>query len=207
MNIKKLHFLSGLILTLFIGMHLFNHFMSIFGATTHLEWMDNLRVVYRNTVIEIILLLAVCIQIFSGLKLFFSKRQYVEGFFHKLQIWTGIYLAFFLIIHVGAVMAGRFILELDTNFYFGVAGLNTFPINIFFIPYYSFAIISFFGHLAGIHSQKMKTKFFGLSIAQQSGLILIFGILMSLIILYGLTNGFAGVEIPEAYEILKEKGI
>ena len=99
-------------------------------------------------------------------------------------------------------MSGRFILDLDTNFYFGVAGLNTFPFNLFFIPYYPLAIISFFVHLSAVHSKKMKQNIFRLEPLRQSYGILIIGIILTLTILYGLTNGFNGVEIPQKYDIL-----
>jgi len=99
-------------------------------------------------------------------------------------------------------MIGRFVLDLDTNFYFGVAGLNTFPLNLFFIPYYGFAVIAFFGHISAIHYHKMKVEILGLSVGQQSKYILIIGIVTAAIILYGLTNGFTGVEIPEEYNLI-----
>jgi hypothetical protein len=93
-------------------------------------------------------------------------------------------------------------LHLDTNFYFGVAGLNSFPTNLFFIPYYGLAIISFFGHIASIHSKKMKKSFLGLSPNRQATLILIFALILTLTIFYGLTNHFNGVTIPKEYNIL-----
>ncbi len=199
---NRIHHISGLTITVFVSLHLFNHSVSILGIDNHIELMDKLRLVYRNPIVETILLAAVIIQIFSGLKLFFSKRKSAIGIYKKLQIWTGIYLAFFFLIHVGAVLTGRFLLNLDTNFYFGAAGINTFPLNLFFIPYYGLAILSFFGHIAAIHFHKMKRKIVGFSIEQQSKFILIIGILMTIIILYGLTNGFMGVEIPEEYNVL-----
>lgn len=202
MTIKRLHYFSGIILSLFIGLHLFNHFWSIFGSNSHISLMESLRVVYRNPVIEGVLLLAVMIQIISGLSLFFKKRKSLTGFYDKLQLWTGMYMAFFLIIHVGAVLTGRFILKLDTNFYFGVAGLNTFPFNLFFIPYYGLAVLSFFGHVASIHFQKMKKNIFGLSPRKQAGIILGIGCIYLAINFYGLTNGFQGIEIPSSYHVL-----
>jgi len=99
-------------------------------------------------------------------------------------------------------MGGRFFLNLDTNFYFGVAGLNTFPFNLFFVPYYGLAILSIFGHIAAIHSQKMKNSIFGWSPKQQANFILIKGIVLTVVIFYGLTNGFSGVEIPQEYNVL-----
>lgn len=199
---KRIHYLSGLMITIFIGLHLANHFVSIFGIAVHIDLMDQLRLVYRNRIVESFLLIAVVIQIVSGVKLFFSKRDRLVNYYDKLQVWTGLYLAFFLLIHVGAVLTGRYILNLDTNFYFGVAGLNTFPFNLFFVPYYGLAIISFFGHIAAIHYQKMKKQILGLTITQQSNFILSIGIILTAITFYGLTNGFSGVELPEEYNIL-----
>lgn len=205
MNIKKLHYFSGITISIFVGLHLFNHFYSLWGADAHIEIMNDLRIVYRNIVAEFTLVFAVVIQIISGIKLFFIKRKIVIDFFEKLQIWTGLYLAFFLSIHLSSVLTGRLILNLDTNIYFGVAGLNTFPLNLFFIPYYGLAIISFFGHISAVHSKKMKNKIIGIEPNKQSYIILIIGIILTLVILYGLTNGFNGFEIPTEYDIMTGK--
>lgn len=199
---KQIHYLSGITIAIFVALHLFNHFYSLFGANAHIHLMEDLRVLYRNRIVETILLLAVVVQIISGIKLFLNKRKAASSFFDKLQIWTGLYLAIFLVIHLSAVLSGRFILNLDTNFYFGVAGLNTFPFNLFFIPYYGLAIISFFGHISAVHSKKMKREIFGIRPFNQSYGILIIGLILTLIIIYGLTNGFNGVEIPREYNIL-----
>lgn len=199
---KRLHYFSGIIILIFIGFHLLNHVYSIFGINAHIQLMKDFRVVYRNIIIESVLLTAVAIQIFSGTKLFLKKRKTASGFFEKLQIRTGLYLAFFLIFHVGVVLFGRYYLKLDTNFYFGVAGLNTFPYNLFFIPYYALAIISFFGHISAVHSKKMKTKILEITPVKQSFAILFFGVILTVVIFYGLTNGFSGIEIPRAYDVL-----
>jgi len=116
-----------------------------------------------------------------------------------------LYLAIFFIIHLTAVFGGRLFLHLDTNFYFGVAGLNSFPFNLFFIPYYGLAIISFFGHVASIHNQKMKYNILSVTPKQQSRAILITGILLTIVVFYGLTNHFKGVVIPKEYEVLVGK--
>jgi hypothetical protein len=202
MNIKKLHYISGLTITIFVGLHLFNHCYSILGADKHIEVMTTLRHFYRNIFVETILLLAVATQIYSGLSLFKTKRKTAQTLFEKLHIWTGLYLAIFFVIHLSAILAGRFILNLDTNFYFGVAGLNSFPTNLFFIPYYALAIISFFGHIAGIHHKKMSRNIFGLTPNAQSKAILVMGFILTFIIFYGLTNHFKGVQIPTEYNVL-----
>jgi len=202
MTIKRIHFISGLIITIFVGIHLFNHASSIFGADRHIEIMNSLRHYYRNVFIETILLVAVFIQIISGLKLFKINRTLAQTPFEKLHIWTGLYLAIFLVIHLSAVFGGRYFLHLDTNFYFGVAGLNSFPSNLFFIPYYGLALLSFFGHLASIHSKKMRRHVLGLTPHGQASFILLLGAIATLTIFYGLTNHFNGVTIPEEYNVL-----
>ena len=199
---KRLHYVSGIVITIFVGVHLFNHACSVVGADKHIEMMNSFRLFYRNIFVEIILLSAVFVQIFSGLKLFKINSKSATSNFEKLHIWTGLYLAIFLVIHVGAVLGGRLFLHLDTNFYFGVAGLNSFPFNLFFIPYYAIAIMSFFGHIAAIHNKKMQHVIFGFTPNGQSKVILVCGICLTITIFYGLTNHFEGVEIPPAYKIL-----
>lgn len=205
MKLKRLHYLSGLMITVFVGLHLFNHCCSIFGVATHIEVMDALRLVYRNVVVETVLLAAVVVQIISGLKLFAINRKTATSLFDKLQIWTGLYLAFFLLFHVSAVLAGRYYLHLDTNFYFGAAGINAFPTALFFVPYYALAVVSFFGHVAAIHHKKMKHNVAGLTPGQQAKGIVISGIVLTGLIFYGLTDHFQGAEIPAAYHILMGK--
>ncbi len=201
LTIRKIHFASGLVLTVFIGLHLANHVASIAGAERHIEWMNALRHFYRIPIIEFLLLAAVLVQMYSGIRLFVLKRKLTKIGFEKLHIFSGLYIAVFLIIHVSAVLVGRFILSLDTNFYFGAAGLNSFPVNLFFIPYYGLAIFSFFGHVAAIHNTKMKNSILGLTVNGQSKAILILGALVMLLILYGMTNGFVGATIPKEYRL------
>jgi hypothetical protein len=205
MQLKNLHYLSGLLLSVFIGFHLFNHLMAWKGAEMHISTMEKFRGFYRHPIVESILLISVFIQVFSGIRLVKKGSKTASQFYDKLHIRTGIYLAFFLIIHISAVLAGRFLFELDTNFYFGVAGLNRFPFNLFFIPYYTLAILSFFGHIAAIHRKKMKRPLLGLSVIKQANIILITGAGIAICTLYGLTNHFKGVSIPPTYEVILGK--
>lgn len=202
MKIKKIHYISGLTITIFIGLHLFNHFCSIFGSEKHIEMMNSLRLFYCNTFVETILLFVVTVQVISGLNLFKTYRKTAASYFEKIHVWSGLYLAIFLIIHLSAIFAGRFLLQLNTNFYFGVAGLNSFPFNLFFIPYYGLAIISFFAHIASVHHKKIKSNLLNITPKQQVIAILIFGFMLTIVILYGLTNHFNGVTIPKEYDIL-----
>lgn len=164
--------------------------------------METLRLFYRNMLVEALILLAVAVQISSGAKLFVTARKGAVSRFEKLHLWTGLYLAIFFVIHVGSVLIGRLVLNLDTNFYYGTAGLNTFPFSLFFVPYYGLATLSFFGHIAAIHNQKMQQSFWGCTPAGQAKAILVLGLLFTVIMFYGLTNCFQGVKVPAEYNVL-----
>jgi len=202
---RRVHYASGLFIAAFVTLHLLNHLAALGGAEAHIAFMDEVRKVYRHRSVESLLQAAVAVQVISGIRLFIHKRKTARGFWEKLQIWSGLYLAVFFMIHITAVLAGRSVLKLDTNFYFGAAGLNSFPVNMFFIPYYALAILSFFAHVAAIHHSKMKASVLRLKPETQSKIILGTGAVLTLLIFCGLTNYFRGAEIPEAYRVLTGK--
>lgn len=200
MYVRKLHYYSGITIAVFVCFHLVNHLFSLAGIDEHIKVMQQFRKVYRHPLAEIILLTAVFIQVVSGVQQFRQQIKLATGFYERLQCWSGLYLAFFFLIHLSAVMVGRWLLELDTNFYFGAAGLNRFPFNLFFIPYYSLAILSFFAHIASIHYRKMKEK--NKKATLQARLIIFLSSIMLFLLMYGLTHKFQGIDIPVEYGIL-----
>ncbi len=200
MLLKKIHYFSGSIIFLFIILHLSNHLCSLISLEDHIAVMNKLRIIYRNFFVESLLFISLFIQLVTGFILI--RKKSVSTTFDKIHVWSGIYLAIFTIIHISAVLVGRFILKLDTNIYFGIAGINSFPLNLFFIPYYGFAIVSFFSHLAAIHNKKMKYNISFLTPKLQAWFILITGIVLTMFLFYGLTNHFRGIIIPKEYRIL-----
>jgi hypothetical protein len=50
--------------------------------------------------------------------------------------------------------------------------------------------------------KKITNKIFAITATKQSFIILIFGILVTLAIFYGFTNGFDGVDIAKEYHII-----
>ncbi|UOQ70106.1 hypothetical protein [Hymenobacter cellulosilyticus] len=204
-RVVTVHYWSGLLLTSFILVHLVNHVAALGGASAHLELMQALRVVYRQPVVEAVLLLAVAGQGITGIRLAVKLRRVAHSRAERLQIYSGLYLAFFLLVHTGAVLTGRLYMDLDTNLYFGAAGINTFPFSLFFVPYYTLAVCAVFLHLAAVHYRK-GAAVFGPQAARWQALILAgLGGLVALLILYGLTNGWRGLPIPAVY--LKSLGL
>jgi hypothetical protein len=199
---KKGHYFSGIFIAVFVSIHLMNHLIGLWGITEHIEFMEKLRFYYRNIFIELILLGAIVFQIISGLSLFRTKIKTANTSFEKIQVWSGAYLAIFFIFHISAVMTGRYLLHLDTNFYFGAAGINTFPFNLFFVPYYGLAILSFFGHIATAHNKRMKSNFLNISPKGQARLIISLGFLVTVLVFCGITDYLKGIRIPKAYGVL-----
>lgn len=189
-NTKQIHYFSGLFLSLFIALHLSNQLFSLLGPSAHIEVMDQFRKIYRQPVIETILLLAVVFQVITGLKLVCNKQK--KSTTEKIQVYSGLYLAMFLVAHVGAVIFGRY-LHLDTSFYFAAAGLNLYPAYFIFIPYYFLAVMAITLHVAALHY--LKTGSFKFAVA-----ISIIGILVAFLIIIGYTKAFQWRAIPEAYQ-------
>lgn len=52
MSLKKLHYFSGITISIFNSIHLlFNQLWSLSGAYAHIELMDGLRINYRNVIV------------------------------------------------------------------------------------------------------------------------------------------------------------
>lgn len=201
-NMKKFHYFSAMVITVFTFFHLLNHLTALHSIEAHIYVNSLFRMVYRNPIVETILMMCVAFQVFSGLSLWRNSRKYAQNLFKKLQLWSGLYLSLFLIGHPIAVWVGRLQLHLDTNFYFGAMVLNVFPYVILFFIYYTLAIMSIFSHLAAVHYQKMQQYTSEPKAKRQSYAILGFAAVITLLILFAFTGGFQGIEIPQAYKYL-----
>ena len=185
---KLIHYYSGLTLAVFIGFHLLNHLLILHSEALHIKFMKSARKIYRNRIVESLLLLAVLVQVISGITLVILKWNKVENYFDRIQITSGLYLSFFLLNHLLAVLRGRYKLKMDTNLYYGAGVMNMWPQKLFFIPYYSFAILFFFFHVACVHRIKME-KYAGLSVAtKQAFLIMGIGMLVTLLVIIKMSN-------------------
>ncbi|WP_299457165.1 hypothetical protein [uncultured Microscilla sp.] len=196
---NTLHYVSGITLSIFIGVHLLNHLTALVGAAVHIKVMQLLRQIYRQPVIEVFLLVIVAIQIASGIQLVWRKRKKNSTFYDKLQWYSGLYLAFFLIVHtLATVWQGRQVLQLDTNFYYAAIVVNSIPVALFFIPYYLLAVMSVFGHTAAVHYKKTSAKNI-VNAQKQARLILIIGFVVGVLIVISLQESYQGIQIPTEY--------
>ena len=147
MTLRKLHALSAIFIAAFACLHIANHLVGLTGAQTHIAFMEAARSVYRFPVFEAVLLGCVLFQIVSGLTFVIRGWKQRRGLVPWVQALSGAYLSFFLVVHVSAVLVGRSVLNLDTNFYFAAAGFHVPPMQFFFAPYYFLAVVALFTHL------------------------------------------------------------
>ena len=186
--IKGIHYYTGLTLAIYIGAHLLNHLLILRSQAAHINFMQKARKVYRHPLVERVLLTAVALQILTGLFLVTQKWTKTESWFDWVQICSGLYLSLFLAYHVRAVLVGRHKMHIDTNLYYGAGVMNMWPQKLFFIPYYSFAILSLFFHIACVHRLKME-KFAGLPVAtKQSFMIMGAGVLITFLVIIKMAN-------------------
>ena len=192
---KRIHYFSGITIALFLGIHILNHLMILHSAELHISFMQLARKIYRNPIVESILLLAVGFQIISGIALVRKRWSTLDTFFDRMHILSGLYMALFLIIHVSAVLMGRYQFQFDTNLWYGAGVMNLWPHKVFFIPYYTLALMSFFAHIACVHRKKMEAFTTARSAMIQSCLILFTGVVLNSLIILKMSN----LDLPEGF--------
>lgn len=158
LTLKKLHHLSGIVIALFLLLHLTNHLFALGGPALHVAVMNLFRYVYGFLPIEILLLVCVFFQAISGAALIFKKGSLKQPLYVIIQIVSGLYLSFFMVYHVRAVMLGRYQWNVETDFYFAAGVANNYPSKLFFIPYYTLSLVCVFAHIACAHYIKRMEK-------------------------------------------------
>jgi succinate dehydrogenase/fumarate reductase cytochrome b subunit len=199
MTLRQLHRTSAIVVAVFACLHIANHLAALVGVSAHIAFMEMARAVYRQRVIEGVLLFCVSFQIFSGLWLVASGWKQRQGIVPWVQAIAGAYLAFFLLVHVGAVLYGRAILNLDTNFYFAAAGFHVPPNQIFFAPYYFLGVLALFTHLGCAAYRRIQAQS---RLARTLSIVLPVGIgsVVSLLIVLCLAGVVQPVEVPAKYK-------
>lgn len=197
--LHKLHRASACIIGAYIAVHLFNHLLAIRSVEGHIQFMESFRHIYRNLFVEVLLLVCVMFQVGSGVYFIKNRWGRRQGFFERIQALSGGYLAFFLLVHVGAVLVGRGMLGLDTNFYYAAAGMHASPFQYYFVPYYFLAVVAIFAHIAcAVHwlarnDVKVETR------NDYGYAVLAIGVVASTLIVAAFAGTFYDIKIPQEY--------
>ncbi len=199
MTLRTLHRTSAMLIAAFACLHIANHLASLSSVSSHIAFMQAARLIYRQRVVEAMLLACVAIQIATGLRFVIHRWKQRRGLIPWLQAISGAYLTFFLLVHVGAVLYGRTVLNLDTIFYFAAAGLHVPPNQFFFAPYYFLGVFALFTHLG-------CAAYWTLPATNRTARVLavtlpmLVGGVVSLLIVLSLAGMLQPVEIPAKYK-------
>jgi succinate dehydrogenase/fumarate reductase cytochrome b subunit len=202
---RTLHRIAATAVGAYALLHLANHLAALGGVASHIAFMRAVRQVTRVPVVEALLLAALAVQAGSGLLLVLRRRRQRltraqrRPLFERLQALSGLYLGFFLLVHVVSVLAGRAVLGLDTNFYFAAAGLQVKPYPLFFVPYYGLAVAALFTHLACVLRRRLPA---GTPLATRdraAWAAMAAGAVLAVLIVASFSGVFYPVDLPPAY--------
>lgn len=191
------HRWNSVFLGLFIVLHFATHLTGVVGIEAYNTMQNAVRVIYRNPVVEPVLLLCVVLQIGLGLQLLIRKTSRgLRGRWAYAQVISGFIVLFFLVQHLSAMALARWVEGLDTNFYWPASVMNGAPFIWYFLPYYFLGVVALFVHLGcGIRLALLRsnlrpyatTGFWALSAL---------GLAMAVIINLMLMGGFYDIDLP-----------
>jgi hypothetical protein len=109
------HGVSALaILLLFVGPHIGNHLAGFWNGPVHIETMNAVRRVYRDDIVQPMLLTLIGFQILTGTVLVRRRMRMPNDFFGTIQTMSGVYVGVYFLAHMTAVFAARYA-GTDTN--------------------------------------------------------------------------------------------
>lgn len=146
-RLRRAHRTSALLILVFAAAHVANHAFAIVNIPAHSAVLDILRVVYRQSVIELLLLAAIALQVGTGGALVWQAHVRRPSVSTSVQMLSGMYLAVFFLAHVSAALMAR--PDTDTNFVWaaGESGLLASPRLTFLLPYYLLGVVALFAHV------------------------------------------------------------
>jgi len=157
---RRLHRGAAVLLALFIVLHLAIHLTAYVSIDWHLAALSFVQGLYRNPLVEPMLITIFLAQTLTGLAFVRRKiKQPVNTRWHWAQIISGGYLAVFILAHISAALMARVYFGVETNFYWPAGTLTVMPLAYGFAPYYYFGVVSIFVHLAAaLHFKARQTK-------------------------------------------------
>jgi hypothetical protein len=99
---------ASAILLLFVGPHIANHLAGFWNGPVHIEIMNAVRRVYRDDIVQPMLLTLIGFQILTGTVLVRRRMRMPSDFLGTIQTMSGVYVGVYFLAHVTAVFAARY---------------------------------------------------------------------------------------------------
>jgi len=98
---------ASAILLLFIGPHIVNHVAGFWNGPVHIAIMNVVRRVYRDDIVQPVLLALIGFQILSGTALVRRRMRMPSDFLGTVQTMSGVFVGVYFLAHMTAVFATR----------------------------------------------------------------------------------------------------
>jgi hypothetical protein len=151
--LRVAHGVSALALVMiFLALHIANHLMFSTGEGTYNAVMKVFRHVYRNDILQPLVVALFLFQVGTGLLFVWRLSAAPSDRFRTFQIASGVYLAFYVLGHMDSVFIfARTYLGIDTGWDFATGaptGIIKDPWNIRLLPHYWLGGFFVLAHLA-----------------------------------------------------------
>jgi hypothetical protein len=151
--LRVAHGVSALALVMtFLTLHIANHLMFPVGEGTYNAVMKVFRHVYRNDILQPLVVALFLFQVGTGLFFVWRLTAAPSDRFRTFQIASGIYLAVYVLGHMDSVFIfARTYLGIDTGWSFATGaptGVVKDPWNIRLLPHYWLGVFFILAHLA-----------------------------------------------------------
>lgn len=184
LGVLKLHRLSAAVIVSFATLHFVCHLSAAFSLALNTRVVDWARLVYKQPPLEALLLLALPVQIVTGLWLFASAKERAQDRWNRLQLAAGVYLAIFIAAHATATA----LLFRDLSFRAASGGRTGLFGDPTFFAYYAFGPLAVFAHVA-CGARSLLTRRLGPARAERlAGGILGLGAVVTLVISLALSG-------------------
>jgi hypothetical protein len=150
-RLRILHGAAAAVILLYVAFHLTNHLLGLFGPELHTRVMQMGRKVYRQTLIEPVLVGLLLFQVGSGLRMAWRWSAGALTLPRAIQLGSGAYLAAFILAHMNsAFISARAVHGIDTNWAWASGapdGLLLDAWNIRLVPHYALGVFFVIVHL------------------------------------------------------------
>jgi hypothetical protein len=143
---------AAAILLLFIGPHIVNHLAGFWNGPAHIAIMNVVRRVYRDDIVQPVLLALIGFQILSGSALVRRRMRMPSDFPGTVQTMSAVFVGFYFLAHMTAVFATRHA-GTDTNWIWltrpdGSMLVSLGPSNLRLLAHYWVGPIALVTHVA-----------------------------------------------------------
>jgi hypothetical protein len=147
---ERLHKITAVFVFVFVVLHLLTHLVGLRGIEDHDMALRAARLILRDPIIELSVLLVFFLQMLTGYGLSLTIWREKKDFRHQVYAASGTLFSLFFLIHMLHLAYGRFFVDIDPNFYFIYQSMTAENWRLFFLTSYGLGLGAFFVHMAVI---------------------------------------------------------